>query len=331
MQQFKDYAGTVYGGLGQLLYHYSHTNGLHISDQLYAVQNLERFDFHLWRDILDDLKQQVKSPALGLEIAQYVQPRHLGIIAYIAQTCDSLGEAITRCHDFHRLIYDGSPLKVTVQECILAIGWEVIPYLTTQVTDEIALSLLVQFMRLYLKLEDFPIERIHFREPAPKNIRFYQDYFKTQIKFSQPRVEILISMQVLAEPLKNPDPTLQNLLIQQAQALLNCLPKTTQLDHRLQTEILKGLQKNQCLIEDIAENVNLSVRQLQRHLQQQNTTFQKRMQEIRLILAQQYLQDCHLSLQEIALLLGYSEQSAFQRAFKIWVGCTPQQWRKAIR
>ena len=51
------------------------------------------------------------------------------------------------------------------------------------------------------------------------------------------------------------------------------------------------------------------------------------MQEIRLILAQQYLQDCHLSLQEIALLLGYSEQSAFQRAFKHWTKQTPQQWR----
>ncbi|MER8149597.1 AraC family transcriptional regulator, partial [Acinetobacter baumannii] len=33
-------------------------------------------------------------------------------------------------------------------------------------------------------------------------------------------------------------------------------------------------------------------------------------------------------LQEISLLLCYSEQSAFQRAFKLWTGQTPQQWRK---
>lgn len=72
----------------------------------------------------------------------------------------------------------------------------------------------------------------------------------------------------------------------------------------------------------------MSVRQLQRHLQQQNTTYQERVQEIRQLLATQYLQDPHLSLHEIAILLSYSEQSAFQRAFKLWSGLTPHQWRK---
>lgn len=46
------------------------------------------------------------------------------------------------------------------------------------------------------------------------------------------------------------------------------------------------------------------------------------------MLALEYLKDPHLSLQEIALLLCYSEQSAFQRAFKQWSGLTPQQWRQ---
>ena len=45
------------------------------------------------------------------------------------------------------------------------------------------------------------------------------------------------------------------------------------------------------------------------------------------MMAMQYLKDPHLSLQEISMLLGYSEQSAFQRAFKQWTAQTPQQWR----
>jgi len=44
-------------------------------------------------------------------------------------------------------------------------------------------------------------------------------------------------------------------------------------------------------------------------------------------MAMQYLKDPHLSVQEISMLLGYSEQSAFQRAFKQWTAQTPQQWR----
>ena len=105
------------------------------------------------------------------------------------------------------------------------------------------------------------------------------------------------------------------------------LPNSTQLDQRLQHAILTGLQKNQYQIEFIAEKLGLSVRQLQRHLQQQNSTFQARVQQVRFMLATEYLKDPHLNLQEIALLLCYSEQSAFQRAFKLWTGQTPQQWR----
>ena len=70
------------------------------------------------------------------------------------------------------------------------------------------------------------------------------------------------------------------------------------------------------------------MRQLQRYLQAQGSNYQQRTQQVRQMLAEQYLQDPHLSLQEIALLLSYSEQSAFQRAFKLWTGKTPQQFRK---
>ena len=91
---------------------------------------------------------------------------------------------------------------------------------------------------------------------------------------------------------------------------------------------MTGLQKNLYQIEPISRQLGMSIRQLQRHLQQQDTTYQNRVQEVRHLLAEQYLKDPHLSLLEIALLLSYSEQSAFQRAFKHWTGLTPQQWRK---
>ena len=138
---------------------------------------------------------------------------------------------------------------------------------------------------------------------------------------------MMIPLSELSIPFQQGDQTLQKLLLQQAEALLEKLPNSTHIDQRLQHAILTGLQKNQYQIEHIARQLNFSVRQLQRYLQQQGTTYQQRMQEVRRILAEQYLRDPHLSLQEIALLLSYSEQSAFQRAFKHWTQVTPQQWR----
>ncbi len=329
MLQLKDYSGTVYGGLGQLLYVYAQAKNLEISEKLQSVQNLERFEFQVWRELLDEINAQVHSPALGLEIAEYVQPKHLGVIAYITQSCDTLGEALTRYYDFHRLIYDGGPLKVEMKGDFFSVRWEVLPVqLTTQITDEIALAILVKFLRIYIQIEYIQLECVNFIHPATKHLRVYQDFFNAPIKFSQPRVELLFPLQLLSAPCKNPDSTLQQIMLQQAQNLLENLPNTTQIDERLQQSILTGLQKNNYQIETIAANLHMSVRQLQRHLQQQNTTYQERVQEIRQLLAAQYLQDPHLSLHEIAILLSYSEQSAFQRAFKLWSGLTPHQWRK---
>ena len=115
MQHFKDYTGSVYGGLGHLLYAYCQAVGYPISEQLEKAQNLERFDYALWLELLNDLDSHLHIPALGLEIAKYVQPKHLGILGYIALSCENLGEALTRYHDFHRLIYDGSSLYVAVE------------------------------------------------------------------------------------------------------------------------------------------------------------------------------------------------------------------------
>lgn len=328
MSQLKNYTGSVYGGLGHLLATYCEAKNLALPEQLQKIQNLERFDYVIWRDLLEELNQLHPKISLGLEIAEYVQPKHLGIIAYLALSCESLGEALARYHDFHRLIYDGSPLIVEFNQPYASICWEAPELHPTQLTDEIAIALMVQFLKLFMSGEMIHLHEVHFVNPAPKNLTVYEQYFHCKVRFDQPKTQLLLPITEAFKPLKTGDHTLQQLLLQQAQALLDKLPNSTQLDQRLQHAILTGLQKNQYQIDFIAEKLGLSVRQLQRHLQQQNTTFQERVQQVRFMLATEYLKDPHLSLQEISLLLCYSEQSAFQRAFKLWTGQTPQQWRK---
>ena len=63
-------------------------------------------------------------------------------------SCDNLGEALIRYHDFHRLIYDGSPLVVELQGRYGSIRWEATELHPTQLTDEIAIALVIQFLRL---------------------------------------------------------------------------------------------------------------------------------------------------------------------------------------
>lgn len=328
MHSIQDDAGTVYGGLGHLLLEFYLSKQLPIPEKLLAIQDVERFEFVIWRELLMQLQQKLQTPALGLEIANFVQPRHLGIIAYLALSCETLGEAMMRYHDYHRLVYDGSPLEVRVENDYLSIAWLDVPLnLATQLTDEVAMALMLKFVRSLMATDDIHLHEVHFRQPTNKHLNLYEQYFRCKVRFDQPKSVIFMHVSELAKPLRQGDQTLQKLLKQQAEALLEKLPNTSQIDHRIQQAILTGLQKNMFQIEHIARQLHWSVRQLQRHLQKQGKTYQQRMQEIRFMLAQQYLTDENLSLHEISLLLGYSEQSAFQRAFKQWTRQTPQQWR----
>lgn len=330
MLVLKNYVGSVYGGLGHLLLDYYQLKQLEVPEKLLAIQNLERFDFALWRDLLTTLDQQLQRPALGLEIAQLVEAKHLGIIGYLALSSETLGEAFMRYHDYHRLIYDGGPLQLQWEGDYVSIGWVEVPFhLNTQLTDEIAIALMTEFVKANVKNpHGVQLYEVHFQHAIPKNIALYEQYFGCKVRFSQARNQVLMHVSELSTPLKQGDQTLQKLLKQQAEALLEQFPNSTQIDQKLQQAILIGPQKNQFQIEHIAEQMNFSVRQLQRHLQKQGKTYQQRMQEIRCMMAMQYLKDPHLSLQETAMLLGYSEQSAFQRAFKQWTQLTPQQWRQ---
>ncbi|ANF80821.1 AraC family transcriptional regulator [Acinetobacter sp. NCu2D-2] len=328
MQVSSDYVGSIYGGLAHLLYAYYEHKGVEIPKKLKDIQNVDRFDYVIWRDLLVALDQQLQRPGLGLEIAALVQPKHLGILAYVVLSCETLGDALMRYHDYHRLVYDGTPLQVSVQDDFLSIAWDEIPFnMTAQITDEIAIALMMEFLKSILDIQDIRLKEIHFQHQSAKHTLVYEQYFRCKVRFGQAKTQVLMAVSELNRPLKKGDQTLQQLLRQQAEALLEQLPNTRPADHRLQQAILTGLQKNMFQIEHIAKQMNMSVRQLQRHLQMQGKTYQQRMQEIRCMMATEYLKDANLSLQEIALLLGYSEQSAFQRAFKQWTKLTPQQWR----
>lgn len=84
---------------------------------------------------------------------------------------------------------------------------------------------------------------VHFQHAIPKNIALYEQYFGCKVRFSQARNQVLMHVSELSRPLKQGDQTLQELLMQQAKALLEKFPYSTLVDQQLQQAILIGLQK----------------------------------------------------------------------------------------
>lgn len=102
----------------------------------------------------------------------------------------------------------------------------------------------------------------------------------------------------------------------------------TSLIERVEDYIRSALPSGACSISRCAKRLGVSERTLQLHLNEQGKRFSVMLEEQRTVLAQRYLERDDLSLDDIAVMLGYSEQSSFGRAFKRWTNLTPQHFRE---
>jgi AraC-like DNA-binding protein len=91
----------------------------------------------------------------------------------------------------------------------------------------------------------------------------------------------------------------------------------------LETELLKG----PCTSIEIARLFSMHRRTLSRHLAREGITFQQVVDEIRFALARDLLANADMALDQISVVLRYSEPSAFTRAFRRWAGQSPSAWR----
>jgi AraC-like DNA-binding protein len=95
---------------------------------------------------------------------------------------------------------------------------------------------------------------------------------------------------------------------------------------QVRKKMVWALQEGDPSAEAIAKTLHMSARSLHRRLKQEGVVFRDVLKDVRMNLAKRYLNEQKMTLPETALMLGYSEQSAFTRAFKSWFGVTPSQY-----
>ena len=98
---------------------------------------------------------------------------------------------------------------------------------------------------------------------------------------------------------------------------------------KIKAEIIRQLPSGNVTRKTVAREIAMSTRSMQRSLQEEGTTFSTIQNETRLDLAKQYLTGGNVDMTELAFILGFSEVSAFSRAFRRWTGMSPSQFQKA--
>ena len=201
---------------------------------------------------------------------------------------------------------------------------------STRESDDTLLSSMANYVRMLVGDETLKPTKVGFVHAKPNAVDHYHKLLGCEVEFGCKNTYISFPLSMLGLKIKQADPALRALLDQQADALLNVLPNGDHFEQQLYKYVLRAMQDGKPTIEEVARYMKLSARTLHRRLEERQLVFKSILKKTREQLAKQYLKEGHLTLSEIALLLGYSEQSAFSRAFKQWSDETPLKFQKRL-
>lgn len=195
--------------------------------------------------------------------------------------------------------------------------------------NEAIYAQLLQFLKKGIGDHVVP-EALFFEHEKPSDTAELDDYFRAPIYFNSPLNKAVFKPSILNEEMATANDTLYTVLKAHFEKLLADQPKPNDLVESVRRVITDNLSISETTVNSVASQLALSPRTLRRRLQEHHLTFHDIKKMVRQELAEQYLSNSQLGLSEIALLLGYSETSAFCRAFRDWVGDPPLVYRKKI-
>jgi len=282
-----------------------------------------------WQALLAQARELDPGPksTFALRLARGIRPRHFGVVGFAALACGTLGEALQRLERHHRSVYDVNVAQVRPCSEGICIEWGVERGRPGALVDETAIAALVQLTREFTAK---PVRAlaVDFVNRRPADMRPYEEFFGGLVRFDQPSTRVVLAQRDLALPLRGADAALLALLDAQAETLLQQVAAVSEPLGVWRHALVGLIRSGKTSLADLAHSLQMSPRSLQRRLAAHSQSFQSLLGQTRQQLAEAYLRDANVELAEVALLLGYSEQSAFTRAFRQWTGQAPLQWRR---
>ncbi|WP_020650037.1 AraC family transcriptional regulator [Solimonas variicoloris] len=296
--------------------------------ELDAYAGAQRMPVETWWSLLQAIAEADPQPAIGLRIGRFAKPHHVGVLGYLAMSCATLGQALIRFQRFQPLLHNLTPTLATRRGEDFGLSWDPAYGRSTRLSDEVLVSAMLTLARSLTGHAELALRAVEFPGLPPDDPTVHARLLGCPVQFGARTLVVHLPVAALDLPIDSRDPHLMRLLEQQAEALLHVLPQPDALMSGLQRAIVDALQDGEPAFEQIAARLGVPSRSLYRRLQERGLSYKGVLNHMRLRLARTYLADPTLSLPQIALLLGYSEQSAFTRAFKGWCGETPLHYRR---
>ena len=277
--------------------------------------------------LLEHAINELNDPNLVLKMAERTQLKHFGLFGFAAMSSRTLNDAANMLLRFQSVIADVNTVQRHDRGDQVELHW--LPHLgpPSPLCMQHGLGCWMVTARHLTHRSDL-VADAHFSFARPDDLTVYQRVFGGALHFNAPVTKLEFPQSYMALPVAQSDPSTHSLLMGQLEKAFYALSHNGFVQ-RLTEHVAKHLSSNRVGIRQVAAAFGMSPRTLQYQLNADGYGYRNLLERIRQEHAEHYLAQTDLSLNEIAFMLGYSEQSPFQNAFKRWTGMSPGEFRKA--
>lgn len=275
----------------------------------------------------------VRDDGLPVHVARTFAIEHYSVLGFAVMTAASGREALARVVRFVALITNfGGRWEMEETEQALHVRWLRLGArsLGHRVANESVLAEFMQVSRQILVAE-LDALAVSFKHAAPPDTRAHCEHFGVAPRWQADADELVLPKAILSAVPSYANPALSRHFEALAQQLLQEASSDERVASRVRQAILAALPDGEPASPAIAKRVGMSERSLRRALANEGESFSGLVEAVRRERAARLLADGRASLAEVAFSLGFSELSAFSRAFKRWYGRAPSEVRRSAQ
>jgi AraC-like DNA-binding protein len=280
----------------------------------------------LWRQVAQTLDDEF----FGQD-SRRMKAGSFAMMCYSLLNCKTLAQALERSLRFYALVLDditghlqrrGAEAKLELHDRSSAARREF--------AHEVLLMLL-HGVSCWLVGRRIPIQRAQFAYREPPYSAEYRTMYSTLLEFQAPHTAIIFDASYLDLPVVQNERTVKEFLRLAPENILVKYKNGSSLGARIRRRLRQSLPGDLPEFEALANELSMTAATLRRRLHEDGTSYQAIKDQLRRDIAISHLSHSKRSTLDIGLELGFSERSAFHRAFKKWTGAAPGEFRRRLQ
>jgi AraC-like DNA-binding protein len=273
----------------------------------------------------------LQEPLLGFRLACDCDLRAMGLLHYAAGAAETLGDALHRFERYCSIVNEGIVLKfLTTGKPTIELGYVGVARHSDTQQMEFLVTTVIRSCRALASCDLNPTA-VHLVHPTSKTCSDLERYFGCRVTFGAEIDGIVFDKHVPQLRLVGADPYLNEILLEYCeQTLANRRTNSSSLRNAIENVITPLLPHGEANFNEVARKLGVGRRTLARRLKAEELSFSEILKQLRSDLITRYLSEAHLSISQVAWLVGFRSVAAFSHSCKRWYGMSPKAFRGTL-